>query len=236
MRCWRDSRRRSVRNVGGQLRPDRNLDRTQQRRWKLEHKRGLERRVISDGERSCRVWFAPATESDRNRHRGRWGRTLSLSGINFNSSYQYTIAGTNTITLNGAATIDVLSSNTGSPGVFPTGDTIRAPIGGSAGLTVEGPGVLTVTGLNAYTGGTTIASGGTLRLANNTSGQTDDSDLGATGAGNGITLNGGTLEWFKNAAAGAFVTARNISLGSGGGTLQGLTAGALWKGNIHRRD
>lgn len=142
---------------------------------------------------------------------------VTLGGMNFNSSYQWQIPNTlaNTITLNGAANINVVTSNTSSPSVFQAGDIIFRPIAGSNGLTKSGAGVLTLSATNTYTGGTTI-NGGVLRI---TSG---NNALGATGAGNNITLNGGTLRWLTT----TLLTARAINLGASG-TLEALAVGTF---------
>ena len=64
--------------------------------------------------------------------------------------------------------------------------TIAAPIVGVGGLNKDGPGLLILTGVNTYSGGT-ILSGGTLSVDK-------DAELGATGSGiGGITLQGGEL-------------------------------------------
>jgi autotransporter-associated beta strand protein len=85
---------------------------------------------------------------------------------------------------------DVIADQTGSGGS-----------GGNAGsysLTVNGAGTLALSGANTYSGGTTVTSGSTLNLANN------------TGAGTGsITLQAGTTLGLNN------VTIANTVSGSG---------------------
>ena len=67
----------------------------------------------------------------------------------------------------------------------PTSYTLQGTngIAGAAGLTKQGSGTLTITNINTYSGGTTVAAG-TLSFANGS--------LGSTG---NITLSGGTLQW-----------------------------------------
>src|SRR5439155_24882645 len=96
------------------------------------------------------------------------------------------------------------------------GDVITRPIIGTVGLLKSGGGNLTLTATNTYIGGTTI-NGGVLRTT------VGDLALGATGAGNGITLNSGTLR----PSSTAITSARNISLGAGGGTLEMFIAGTF---------
>ncbi|MDM0026257.1 autotransporter outer membrane beta-barrel domain-containing protein [Variovorax saccharolyticus] len=81
-------------------------------------------------------------------------------------------------------------------------------IGGTGSLTQQGPGTLTLTGANSYSGGTTIA-GGVLGVG-------ADANLGA--ASGGLTFNAGSLR-----LSGSFDTARPVTLNAGGGTID--TAG-----------
>ena len=77
-------------------------------------------------------------------------------------------------------------------------------ISGTGGLIKAGSGTLNLTATNTYSGGTTISSG-VLGVAS-------DAALGA--ASGGVTLAGGTLRF-----NGAFTSARSITLGTGGGTI-----------------
>lgn len=89
-------------------------------------------------------------------------------------------------------------------------------VGGNGGLTKIGAGVLTLSGSNSYSGGTTIA-GGTLAIANETA-------IGGSSAG--LTLAGGTLQ-----ANASFSRWGNLAVTANGGTLHVATAGhdlQLW--------
>ncbi len=147
-----------------------------------------------------------------------------LSQINYNSPFSYTLAaGTGTSLVADAAGLTLNAANTAvdSPtSVFTTFNTISAPIsgGGTAGVTKTGSGIVTLSGANTYTGGTHI-NGGLLVVAGTAA--NGDAVFGATGAGNDLSMNGGTL--FTN-VTGGLTTARNITLGAGGGTIETDTA------------
>jgi autotransporter-associated beta strand protein len=164
---------------------------------------------------------------DKQCHRNGGGRNridadqpITLSGLTYNTPYTQNIIGTNSLILtNSGATFNVQLSAQSTPTLFQLANVISAPIsgGGTFGLTKTGPGVLTLTGTNTYTGGTRI-NGGTLALTGTTGG---DAALGATGAGNGIFFDGGVL---LNNFTGGFTTARDVVLGAGGGTFRLFTA------------
>jgi autotransporter-associated beta strand protein len=83
---------------------------------------------------------------------------VTVERIEFDSAVPYTIASdgpTNSIALAGNATIHVAQGS----------HTISAPIAGTNGLTKSGPGALTLSGVNTYSGDTRI-SGGTLNVQN----------------------------------------------------------------------
>jgi fibronectin-binding autotransporter adhesin len=115
------------------------------------------------------------------------GADILFQGMQFTSD-DYTVAGAGSFALHptGMAIIAV------DPGVTAI---IAAPIVGTGGLNKTGQGLLTLTGDNSYSGGTTI-SGGTLRVAS-------DTNLGA--AGGGLTLEGGELETIADLTTGRSV-------------------------------
>ena len=148
----------------------------------------------------------------------------TLSQITYNDPFSTTLAAgtaTSIIAATTGLTLNAANTATNSPTTFfTTFNTISSPIsgGGTAGLTKTGSGIVTLTGANTYTGGTTV-NGGFLVIAGTAA--NGDKVLGATGAGNDITLNGGTL--FTN-VTGGLTTARNITLGANGGTIEEDTA------------
>lgn len=109
------------------------------------------------------------------------GYTLALGGftLNLNSG----ITANEGATISGAGSIVFGANNTWSVASDKT-LTVSSNIGASAfSLTKTGAGILSLTGTNSYTGGTSI-NAGTLSFANGS--------LGTTGA---ITMGGGTLQW-----------------------------------------
>ena len=82
----------------------------------------------------------------------------------------------------------------------------NGPIQGEGNVAVVGPGTLTLSGSNGFTGAMAI-TGGSLEL-------TSDAGLGATG--NGLQLDGGTLRWLQDFD---LTPARELVLGLAGGQL-----------------
>lgn len=155
---------------------------------------------------------------------------VTLSGITYNSPWSMTLAGsaTNNLTLASTGAIfDTQLSIANTLSLFNLANNITAPItgGGSAGLTKTGNGTLTlgvtVTGGNSYTGGTHLNGGITVISATAAIG---DSVFGATGAGNGISFNGGGL---LNNITGGWTTGRDIFVDAGGATIYPNTAATL---------
>ncbi len=96
--------------------------------------------------------------------------------------------------------------------------TIAAPIAGPGGLNKVGLGVLTLTGANTYSGGTTMSQG-ILSVAS-------DTNLGNVSVG--LTLNGGEL-----LAGNGFSSARLVGITANGGTLAAVAGGAAsFSGNV----
>jgi autotransporter-associated beta strand protein len=151
---------------------------------------------------------------------------VSLSGLTLNSPFSLALAasGVNTLdlTTNGA-TFNVTLSVVNTPTLISLAHTLSAPLsgGGTAGVTKMGPGTMTLASAtgSTYTGGTHINGGGLF-----ISGAGGDAVLGATGPGNGISIDGGTLQ---TNITGGWTTSRDIALGAGGGTIQMFTAATV---------
>ena len=150
------------------------------------------------------------------------------------NSLRFNTAAANTLTLSGSNVIasagllvtpgvgaNLTTITGGTLGGFPGGDLIViqdniaagleidsaiADNGNATGLTKSGPGLLTLTGTNTYTG-KLVLNAGILNAA------TAGIDGGSTT--NGITFNGGTLQ----AASGGITTAKGVTMGVNGGTV-----------------
>ncbi|SEE58064.1 autotransporter-associated beta strand repeat-containing protein [Rhizobiales bacterium GAS188] len=113
-----------------------------------------------------------------------------------------TLQTTATFTMNRAVTL----ASGGSIFAPASGTTLTEAgiIGGSGGLTLNGPGTLVLSGANTYLGGTSI-NAGTLSVSG-------DGNLG--NAAGGLTFNGGTLR-----TTATFTMNRAVTLAAGGGSF-----------------
>lgn len=143
--------------------------------------------------------------------------TITAGSLRIGDGYLITRTGTGSLLLGGALNgqINVTSGTVA----------IAAPISGSVGLTKTGAGTtLVLSGASDYTGLTTV-SAGTLRVTNG-------SALGATGAGNEVTVSSGhQLELF----GGVTVTGKTLTIngtGNNQGALQGLAGDNTWAGDV----
>ena len=97
--------------------------------------------------------------------------TPTLAGITFDSPFNYTLAASGTNTLapppRRAGRSPPRDTPASTPTLFSFGDVISAPIsgGGTTGLTVTGGGIVDLTAINTYTGGTVVNDGSTLVLS-----------------------------------------------------------------------
>jgi autotransporter-associated beta strand protein len=145
------------------------------------------------------------------------GATAATLDLNGRSETVTNLTGTSTGTI---------LSNTASTtlNAFNSGNSTFAGTlaDGTGGLALEktGTGILTLSGVNTYSGGTSILAG-TLAVSN-------DQNLG--NASGGLSFSGGTLQ-FVGPLPGTFGSSRAITLNSGGGTIEADRDGIL-SGNI----
>ncbi|MHA7775783.1 autotransporter-associated beta strand repeat-containing protein [Roseibium sp. M-1] len=138
-----------------------------------------------------------AASSDANLGDASGGLTLDGGTLRFGAAFD--LAATRVVTLASGGIIDTNGFDT----------TLASAIVGSGGLSKIGEGVLTLTGSNTYSGGTTI-SGGVLAASS-------DASLGD--ASGGLTLDGGTLQFgaaFDLAETRAFTLASDGSIDTNG--------------------
>jgi autotransporter-associated beta strand protein len=128
--------------------------------------------------------------------------TVTTNGLTFNApgSGNYTLSG-GTITFSG--TTPTITANVDA--------TIGSVIAGTVGLTKSGAGVLTLSGTNTYSGGTTLGQG--------TISYTAPANIGA----GTLTLNGGTLRYTGSATNSTL--SRALVLTTAGGTLESSGTG-----------
>ena len=104
------------------------------------------------------------------------GPTASTIGIDAagvtNGAIIFSAGQTNPVTLSGGGGVITLT-NAGSAPIIVVNNasnTIGAVLAGAKGLTLIGPGILTLTNVNTYTNTTTIQGGGTLNIGNGSTG------------------------------------------------------------------
>lgn len=158
------------------------------------------------------------------------GDTLTIGG----TATTLTVAGGGVILNGGTITGNTLGFGTGEGLIYTNsaGGLISSVVSGSGGLTVFGPGKLTLgasattTIANTFTGNININGGTLAAVITQLNNVTANSPIGAGGARN-ITINGGTFELL--AGSGLFNPqsgTTSIVVGPGGATLQ-LDAGGL---------
>ena len=168
--------------------------------------------------------------------------TQTINSLRFNTAAANTLSNAGTLTVASAGILETanvganLTTISGGTLIgFPGGDliviqnnaaagmTISSTIannGAATGLTKSGPGLLTLTGPNTYTGGLFL-NGGTLNAA------TTNINGGSTT--NGITFNGGTLQ---AATTGGITTAKAITINPNGGTVDTNGNSVTFSGNL----
>jgi len=149
--------------------------------------------------------------------------SVGTSGGKLDSSGSGAVNFTNTGSMgfnsqSGARTLTLTGTNTGS-------NTISILIGDSGGataITKSGAGTWALTGINGYTGVTTI-SGGVLKAATLFNGGSNSSIGAATSLSSNLVLNGGTLQYTGSGSS----TDRLFSVGTSGGTLDASGSAAV---------
>ncbi|MCX6857048.1 MAG: autotransporter-associated beta strand repeat-containing protein, partial [Verrucomicrobia bacterium] len=147
--------------------------------------------------------------------------TINSGGLLYTGTGGFLVAGPGSLRSNATTATDLIIHNFGTGGL-EIGAVIANGTATATPLTLNGPGVTTLSGVNTYTG-TTLASGGsTVSIATN-------SALGAPTTGAALTLNNATLRATSNVSLENSTTTnfRAITLGSGNGTFDVTGANAL---------
>ena len=130
-------------------------------------------------------------------------QAITVNSMTFNATGYTIAAGTQTLTLVGSGTI-----------ITNADATITEPLSGSVGLTKQGSAILTVSGLNNYTGLTDVQAGTFAYGASNVLADTST-----------VKVSGGTLDikTFSDTVAGVQLTSGNIN-----GTIGTLTSNSAF--------
>lgn len=129
---------------------------------------------------------------------------VSATGLTFNTT-GYTITG-GTLTLTGTAPTITVGAATTDTAI------ISAPIAGTAGLTMAGPGTLTLSGANTYTGGTTINTGTVIVNAGSSLGSTTTPGALLLGNTAGTTAAAANVQFNTSATLASFQDTTNVSI------------------------
>ncbi len=164
------------------------------------------------------------------------GSLANTSAVNILSGATYNLGASDTVgSITGAGNI-TLNSYTLTSGGDNTSTNFSGVISGSGALTKSGNGILTLSGANEYTGNTTVASGGTLKLANASA--LSSSSSVTVSSGGTLDLNGYSLSNTLNLAGtgvssvGALYNSSTSGITIGGIITLGGTASITSLGNI----
>lgn len=142
------------------------------------------------------------------------GTGVTANTIVFNSGQ------TNPVTLSGGGGSITLASTTPTVAVNNASDIIAAVLAGTAGMTKGGPGALTLTGANTYTGTTIVSGGGILNVGNGTTGNLNN------GTPSALTFSAGGGLFNVAQAAGVSQSMGALTFSAGEGTVQSTYPGS----------
>jgi fibronectin-binding autotransporter adhesin len=164
------------------------------------------------------------------------GSLANTSAVNILSGATYNLGASDTVgSITGAGNI-MLNSYTLTSGGDNTSTNFSGVISGAGALTKSGNGTLTLSGANEYTGGTTVASGGTLKLANASA--LSSSSSVTVSSGGTLDVNGYSLSNTLNlsgtgvSSVGALYNSSTSGITIGGIITLGATASITSLGDV----